>query len=68
MRPRWPSLVRDFLGAFVVLFVIFTLLRYFGWLSFAGTRGDLIASMRVELGPSLLWALVLVVVRFVRGR
>lgn len=68
MRPSWPTLLREYLGAFAVLFVVFTLLRYFGWLNFTGTRGDLGASMRAEVVPSLLWALAYVALQAFRKR
>ncbi|PYE54243.1 hypothetical protein [Deinococcus yavapaiensis] len=68
MRSTFPILLRDFLLAFVALFLVFTLLRYFGWLNFTGTRGDLIASMRAEILPSLLWGLAYAALRVMRKR
>lgn len=68
MRPNFLILLREYLVAFAVIFAVFTLLRYFGWLNFSGTRGDLPSSMRAELVPSLIWALALVALRLVRKR
>lgn len=61
-------LLREYLAAFAVIFVVFTAMRFFGFLAFSGTRGDLVASMAAEALPSALWALVLVGLRFFRRK
>jgi|GEM_PF-5418130 len=63
MTPAWQRILLDYLRNFVILFVVFTAFRYFGLFGYAESSGDLTASMRAELLPSLLWASVLVAIR-----
>lgn len=63
MNDIWRRFALDFLRSFVIIFLVFVLIRYFGWLGYDGTRGDFAASAAVEVLPSLGWALVLTVVR-----
>lgn len=64
----WRRLALTYLASFAVFLVLFTLARYLGWGSLTGTQGDLAASLRAELGSSLLWAFLVVAVRLARGR
>ncbi|AFZ66696.1 hypothetical protein [Deinococcus peraridilitoris] len=68
MKPDWRHFALDFLRSFVVIFVVFTLIRYFGWLGYADSRGDLATSAAVEVIPSLGWALILTVIRIFLSR